>query len=229
MNLTRKKPNLVQHHKGGLVTTGNDLVGVARTFLGEPYSTGPGRADPNSGYKDCSGLIAATYLVATGQHLGADVSVTIYDLCVSQGLWCSFDQAASTPGACLLMPEDPYQGWGPNGHIGFSTGNGGTVEATPPRVQELPLHYQNWGSNACLLPGIAYYGEDEDDMPKGFFVRLKGTPFTYLISPGGYKMPTTNKEHADIMAFTGLTTNNADTAVEWEQRQLDCFPTWDPS
>lgn len=140
------------------MASGQNLVDAARQFLGEPYSTAPGRTSPSSGYKDCSGLIAASYEVATGMQLGAYVSVTIYDLCVGTwGLWVSRDQARSIPGACLLIPEDPYQGWGSNGHIGFSDGHGGTVEATPPRVQALPMSYQPWGWNACLLPGV-YYG-----------------------------------------------------------------------
>lgn len=140
------------------MATGQDLINAACRFLGEPYSTAPGRDNPDSGFKDCSGLIAASYLVATGRPLGANVSVTIYDLAVRNGLWVSFEEARRIPGACLLMPEDPYQGWGPAGHIGFSDGNGGTVEATPPRVQRLSINYQSWGSNACLLPGIDYSG-----------------------------------------------------------------------
>lgn len=140
------------------MTTGIDVVNAARLFMGEPYSTAPGRTSPSSGYKDCSGLVAAAYEVATGNQLGAYVSVTIYDLCA--GTWdlgISREEAFGIPGACLLMPENPYQGWGSNGHIGFSDGVGGTVEATPPRVQALPNTYQSWGSKACLLPGI-YYG-----------------------------------------------------------------------
>lgn len=138
------------------MATGQDLVDAACLFLGQPYSTAPGRDSPSSGHKDCSGLVAAAYQVATGGPLGATVSVTIYDLAVRYGLDISFDEAAVTAGACLLIPDDPYQGWGPNGHIGFSDGRGGTVEATPPRVQRLPIGYQPWGSRACLLPGIDY-------------------------------------------------------------------------
>jgi len=138
------------------MATGQDLVDAAATFLGQPYSTAPGRDSPSSGHKDCSGLIAAAYLVATQRPLEANVSVTIYDLAVRNGLEISYEQAAVTAGACLLIPDDPYQGWGSNGHIGFSDGQGGTVEATPPRVQRLPISYQPWGPLACLLPGIDY-------------------------------------------------------------------------
>lgn len=138
------------------MATGQDLVNVSLGFLGQGYSTAPGRDDPGSQHKDCSGLIAASYFVATGEHLGANVSVTIFDLAVRHNLEIPFAFAHRIAGACLLMPEDPYRGWGPAGHIGFSDGQGGTVEATPPKVQRLPITYQPWGSRACLLPGIDY-------------------------------------------------------------------------
>lgn len=138
------------------MTAGINLVDRAATFVGQRYSTDPGRDNPDSSHKDCSGLIAASYLAETGNYLGANVSVTIYDLCMNIGQWIHRDDAKWIAGSCLLMPEDPYKGWGPLGHIGFSDGSGGTVEATPPRVQRLSFDYQPWGSNACLLPGIDY-------------------------------------------------------------------------
>ena len=157
------------------MTTGQDLVDAAATFLGEPYSTAPGRTSPTSGYKDCSGLIAAAYQVATGHELGAYVSVTIYDLCASEGLGISRDEALAIPGACLLIPDNPYDGWGPNGHIGFSTGDGFTIEATPAArggVQRLPNTYQPWGPAACLLPGINYGSDQEDAMTLDDFAAI---------------------------------------------------------
>jgi hypothetical protein len=142
------------------VTTGQQLVDAASTFLGEPYSTAPGRTSPTSGYKDCSGMVAAAYEVATGGELGAYVTVSIYRLCRDQGgKVITRDEADGIAGACYLMPEDPEQGWGPLGHIGFSTGDGSTIEATPAArggVQRLPNRYQPWGSVAVLLPGIDY-------------------------------------------------------------------------
>lgn len=145
--------------------TGQGLVDKARTFLGERYSTAYGRDDVSSGFKDCSGLIAAAYELETGDRLGANISVTIYDLCVKIGLWVPYEMAYGIAGAVLLCPEDPYIGWGPLGHIGLSDGKGGTVEATPPRVQALSIHYQPWGSNACLLPGIDYTNAGQGGAP----------------------------------------------------------------
>lgn len=142
------------------MTTGQQLVDAASTFLGEPYSTAPGRTSPTSGWKDCSGLVAAAFEIATGGELGAYVTVTIYRLCRDQGgQVITREEADGIAGACYLMPEDPEQGWGPLGHIGFSTGDGSTIEATPAArggVQRLPNRYQPWGPVAVLLPGIDY-------------------------------------------------------------------------
>lgn len=139
------------------MATGRDLIGAAITFLGQPYSTAPGRDDPESGHKDCSGLVAAAYALTTAVPLGANVSVTIFALAQREGLVISREQAYATPGACVFKPDNPLLGWGPAGHIAFSDGEGGTVEATPPRVQRLPLGYNApWSPEACLLPGIMY-------------------------------------------------------------------------
>lgn len=147
---------------------GSDLVFHALGFLGQPYSTLPGRTSPTSGHKDCSGLVAAAYELTTGEELGVYVTVTIFDRARREGLVIPREDALGIPGSCLLMPDNPILGWGPLGHIGFATGDGHTVEATPPRVQRLPVGYQPWGPLACLLPGIDYGQHvpewSEDDM-----------------------------------------------------------------
>ena len=53
------------------MTTGADLLAVATGFLGQPYSTEPGRDDPARGHKDCSGLIAASYLAVENTYLSS--------------------------------------------------------------------------------------------------------------------------------------------------------------
>jgi cell wall-associated NlpC family hydrolase len=140
----------------GGAATGQGLLDAAATFLGERYNQGPQRCSPTSGYKDCSGLIVASFAVATGGNLGATVSSSIWKLCADAGLGISRADAFNIPGACLLMPDDPMKGAGNDGHIGFSDGNGGTIEATGSSVQKLPNNYQRWGKEACLLPFIAY-------------------------------------------------------------------------
>ena len=159
------------------MTTGRDVFNGCCQFIGEPYSTNAGRTDPNSGYKDCSGLMAAGYEVATGFELGQYVSVTIFDMCAKAGLEIPFQDALSIVGAVLLRPEDPYQGWGSAGHIAMSDGAGGTVEATPPRVQRLSVYYNwPWSSRACLLPGIDYSNNGEG----GAQPKKKGIPKMWI-------------------------------------------------
>lgn len=203
------------------MTSGADLVRAAETFLGEPYSVAPGRTSPTSGYKDCSGLIAAAYEVATGQELGAYVSVTIYDLAAKNGLTISLDEALGIAGACLLIPTDPYQGWGPNGHIGFSTGDGHTIEATPAYrggVQRLRADQQGWGPNACLLPGIDYSNgghgtptTQEDRMRPGLFLDAP-TGRVYVYDPNNHTKTWLRTPEALAMwqGLAVLNGNNAD-------------------
>lgn len=148
------------------MASGRQLFDACCRFLGEPYSTAPGRTSPTSGYKDCSGLVAAGYEVAQGYELGAYVSVTIFDQSARQGLEIPFAYAQHIVGAVILKPYDPYQGWGSAGHIAVSDGHGGTCEATPPRVQRLPLSYNwPWSPRAALLPGIDYRNNGEGGAP----------------------------------------------------------------
>jgi cell wall-associated NlpC family hydrolase len=210
------------------VTTGDDLILAATAFVGQPYSTEAGRDNPTSGHKDCSGLVAAAYKMATGSDLGATVSSTIFAMCARQGLEITRDEAFATAGTVLLMPENPAAGIGSAGHIGFSDGNGGTVEATPPRVQRLSTHFQSWGARACKLPGINY-GEEDDDMPKGFLAKDKDQPFVWFIAPTGVRLATTNVEHQNLLHFFGHSANGPDNVFALPKQQLEAYPVWDPA
>jgi hypothetical protein len=139
------------------VTTGHELILEADRWMGQPYSTGA-RIHQSVGPTDCSGLIFNCYWNKTGHPPPATVTVTFYEWAMRSGTTIPKAMALGIAGSCLLMPEDPLVGWGPNGHIGFSDGVGGTREATPPRVQHLSASYQPWGSHAMLLPGIDYGG-----------------------------------------------------------------------
>jgi len=211
------------------MTTGDDLICAAVSFVGEPDSTeNPGRFLVDSGFKDCSGLIAASYRLATGIDLGATVSSSIFALCASRGLEIDRDEAFATPGTVLLIPENPADGVGSAGHIGFSDGHGGTVEATPPRVQRLGNRFQTWGPRACKLPGINY-GEEDDDMPKGFLAKTKDTPFVWFITPLGVRVATTNLAHQDLLHFFGHSANGPDNVFVLSVDQLDAYPIWKPA
>lgn len=139
------------------MVTGEQLVEAAAEFLGEPYDQSPGRTSPTSGYKDCSGLIVASCTVA-GVPMPAMVSVTQFEYCRDNGGLISFLEAMTIAGALLFCPEDATEGWGNNGHVGFSAGDGTTIEATPPRVQHLRATYQPWSSSCAglIIPGVDY-------------------------------------------------------------------------
>jgi hypothetical protein len=214
------------------VTTGQALVDAAASFLGEPYSTAPGRTSPTSGYKDCSGLIAAAYEVATGSELGAYVSVTIWKQSADQGLAISRDEALTIAGACLLIPDNPLQGWGPNGHIGFSTGDGFTIEATPAArggVQRLPVTFQPWGPAACLLPGITYGTApvEEDERMKPRLLRPKPNGKTWVYDPNTHtKTWVRTSEALDAYVFLfgiGIDTNPGWAGILEDARDTDDF------
>jgi hypothetical protein len=207
------------------VTTGVDLVNAAARFGGEPYNIAAGRDSPTSGHKDCSGLIVAAYRVATGSDLRANVSSTIFALCARQGLEITLEEARATAGACLLLPDDPLLGEGSKGHIGFSDGEGGTVEATPPRVQRLDISFQRWGPRACKLPDIDY---EEDAMPKGFLAKTPDQPFVWFITPVGVRVATKSLEHQKLLQFFGHSSNGPNNVAELSTAQVEAFPIWEP-
>lgn len=144
------------------MSTGREFYEACCTFRGQPYSTALGRTDPNSGHKDCSGMVAAGFELCQGYELGAYVSTTIFAQSYNAGLEIPYEAAIEVVGAVIFRPENPMLGWGNAGHIAVSDGEGGTVEATPPRVQRLPLEYNApWSSRAALLIDLDYsnFGE----------------------------------------------------------------------
>lgn len=176
------------------MTSGQALVDAAFTFLGEPYSTAPGRTDPTSGHKDCSGLIVAAHTVATGEVLGANVSSALYRLCRDEGMIVPYEDGIHIAGALGFKPDDPEQGIGANGHVVFFTGDGATtIEATPPRVAHLPIGYNApFSPEVGLLPGIDYSNgghgtpaPQEDRMKPGLFLDAP-TGRVYVYDPNNH-------------------------------------------
>lgn len=107
------------------MTTGAELLAAARTFEGEPYNqTNPGRCDPNSGFKDCSGDVVAAH-AKTGHYGVPTVSSSQAAWCYENGREIDLDTAFHTPGALLFMGADRgLQGFGNDGHVGISGGDG---------------------------------------------------------------------------------------------------------
>lgn len=215
------------------MATGRDFYNACCSFQGQPYSVAPGRTDPNSGHKDCSGLVAAGFEVVQGYELGAYVSTTQFHQSVSAGLEIPFWSAKNIVGALIFKPNDPARGWGADGHIAVSDGYGGTIEATPPRVQRLPLSYNApWSDRAALAIDLDYsnYGEgtppQEDDDVKALIIQKQGEAFLYVFVDG-YKYPTKNRKHVDLMHFLGQSSNGADNPTMLSQSDFDSIPDLD--
>lgn len=108
--------------------------------------------------------------MVTGEAPGGANTTAQWAWVQSTGEVIPFDEAYWIPGAGLIMPNDPSQGWGDAGHTGLSDGNGGTVEATPPRVQRLSINYQHWSPYGLLYPGIDYTAFGHAFKPYGSIV-----------------------------------------------------------
>lgn len=215
------------------MASGRAFYDACCAFEGEPYSTNDGRTDPNSGYKDCSGLVAAGFEVVQGYELGAYVSTTIFEQSVNAGLEIPLMAAENIVGALIFKPENPYEGWGANGHIAVSDGYGGTIEATPPRVQRLPLGYNApWSSRAAYAIDLDYSnygegspGEDADDV-KALIIQKAGEPFLY-VWVNGYKYATKNRTHAELMHAFGQSANGPDDPAVLDAGAFDSIPDLD--
>lgn len=213
------------------MASGRAFYDACCSFLGEPYSTDSGRTSPTSGYKDCSGLVAAGFEVVQGYELGAYVSTTIFEQSMNAGLVIPLGYALDIVGAVIFKPENPLEGWGSAGHIAVSDGAGGTVEATPPRVQRLSTAYNApWSSSAALLVDLDYsaYGEGgagpgKDDEVKALIIQKAGEPFLY-VWVDGYKYATTSRTHVDLLHTFGQSSNGADDPVEMDAAGFDSIP-----
>lgn len=147
--------------------SGQDLLSLARTRLGEKYVLGalaPKDDRDWHGPWDCAEIISWDIFQVAGILYGcnsdkanparADAG-TIYWArdARDKGRIISVSQAAGTPGATVLRLAAGAQ----YGHIVFSDGKGGTIEAADSRrgVIASTLHNRRW-TLGILVPGIAY-------------------------------------------------------------------------
>lgn len=140
--------------------TNFDGLAYALHEMGKRYLVGPTRCEPNSPYHDCSGLVKATATV-----LGVVNFPTVSQSQLNALIPCSFAVAVRTPLAVL-----GHDGWGPNGHIVFSRGDGTSVEARGTRygVGSWSLYGRNL--NRCgFMPGVQYLGHNEPPPAGGLY------------------------------------------------------------
>ncbi|MGD0216319.1 MAG: peptidoglycan-binding domain-containing protein [Desulfobaccales bacterium] len=148
------------------MVTGADILQKARTRLGDSYVFGaltPVGA-PNPRVFDCSKLASWAVYQAAKLIYGADRDkgnpLEVYGGTIywnrdarSVGLIVSLEEAAASPGAAVLRLGTASQ----CGHIVFSDGLGGTVEAhsTATGVITSTLHGRRWDLG-IMVPGIEY-------------------------------------------------------------------------
>jgi len=148
------------------MVTGADILQKARTRLGDSYVFGaltPVGA-PNPRVFDCSKLASWAVYQAAKLIYGADRDkgnpLEVYGGTIywnrdarSVGLIVSLEEAAASPGAAVLRLGTASQ----CGHIVFSDGLGGTVEAhsTAAGVIASTLHGRRWDLG-ILVPGVEY-------------------------------------------------------------------------
>jgi N-acetylmuramoyl-L-alanine amidase len=122
------------------MATGNELLKLARQHIGEPYILGVLAPKDNARWKgpwDCAEFVCWAVFQTVGELYGcsrnsappasADAWTGFWERDARKGLLqrISMEDAMRTPGAILLRAPAP----GLIGHIAFSDGNGGTLEA----------------------------------------------------------------------------------------------------
>ncbi|WP_051361870.1 peptidoglycan-binding domain-containing protein [Solimonas soli] len=149
------------------MTTGNDFVKAAQKHVSEKYVLGVRVPKDNASWTgpwDCAEFISWTVYQVAGKLYGCDDNggnPAIAD--AYTGYWdrdsrrlltkISIDEAAATPGALLLRSPSADL----IGHIVFSDGEGGTIEAASSRlgVTNLKIAGRRWDTG-LLVPDIDY-------------------------------------------------------------------------
>lgn len=194
--------------------TGADLVAFARKFVGRQYANVQvPKNDANyQGAFDCAELISYVVYQITGRLVGvtnksaspadADAYTGAFENDAKAGVcrMISVDDAARTPGAVVLR-YPPTAGMG---HIAFSTGTGGTIEAhsTNRGVIEGVLSGRRWDTG-LLIPGVNYEG--------GAAVHVSGPALIYAVG-----QPNMDPEKVRSIQRALVDSNYAPGAVDGE-------------
>lgn len=148
------------------MATGNDILKLAAKHLGEPYVLGvvaPKKNPSWNGPWDCAEFASWCVYQASGVLYGCDNNTNPALADAYTGYWqrdsssvgkvISVAAAATIPGAAVLRAPQP----GMIGHIVFSDGKGGTIEAHSSKkgVIRSTLSQRRWDT-AILVPGIQY-------------------------------------------------------------------------
>lgn len=148
------------------MTNGDSILELALKHLGEQYIFGERApmSNPNwSGPWDCAEFASWCVYQATGILYGTEPrdnpiladAFTGYwaEQAAADGAFVSVEEAARTPGACVLRIPKSRR----TGHIVFSDGKGGTVEAHSKNtgVIKHTIFNRRWDAGV-LVPGVQY-------------------------------------------------------------------------
>ncbi len=142
------------------MTTGQDIVDVARTHAGAKYSSHPW---DQPGTFDCSLLVQTVCNQLGVSPQMPRTSDEQLAHCQNNSTMTTIDIAVRTPGALLIRQAHTHpDGTSHIAHIAFTIGNGfATFEATGSAwpVGELKENraYRHW-SHAAFIPGVSYGG-----------------------------------------------------------------------
>jgi cell wall-associated NlpC family hydrolase len=144
------------------MVTGQDILEQAKKAIGVPYKWGAKPSPTMLSWPavDCSGL---TELAAALCDIDLPTgSINQYRLCHREGTLIPLEEAKRTPGALVfIFGSDPLTTWPSSRHVGFSVGDGTTIDARKPAVDIYDWNSRNWGFGA-LIPGVTYGAEMKD-------------------------------------------------------------------
>jgi len=144
------------------MVAGQDLISQAVTAVGTPYKWGAKPAPSMDVFPatDCSGLTQwAAARCGVSLPMG---SINQYRLCHREGTLIPLEDAKRTAGALVfIFGSDPLTTWPSSRHVGFSMGDGTTIDARKPAVDIYDWNSRNWGFGA-LIPGVTYGAEMKD-------------------------------------------------------------------
>lgn len=162
--------------RGEREVTGEDLLSLARQHVGEKYVHGARAPMANPGWKgpwDCAEFVTWCVYQASGILFGTEPRNDPMRADAYTGYWaqqaragaCTIpvEDAVVTVGAALLRYPQP----GAAGHIVFSDGENGTLEAHSSKrgVIASTVNGRRWDTGV-LVPGVRYYRTGDAAPPK---------------------------------------------------------------
>lgn len=132
--------------------TGQQVIDEATKYLGEPYQWGskkPSIVD-NDGF-DCSGYVS--WVLKSLGLKPPEGSYNQFDWCRAAKLCIPLERARYTEGALVFRRDKITK---KICHVGFTDGEGNTLEANGKKLGTLSMKWRNSWTDAGLIPGVDY-------------------------------------------------------------------------